>query len=517
MDGLGEGRWKKEVPKADNSCWHDEVLYYFAALTQFISDSMNDSVPPPNNQVSEVDKRTVVLRPNAQMTLLWNDGSGGNSATSQDASSPPAASELGIDDVVRFLRTSWRWSLAVAALAGGVSAIVVMTQPLTWESSVNLLVSPPPFSSDIKQLSFNLPSYQRLLESPAVVDETRSRLRKENAIAADRIFTLGAGGDIEAKIFVNKEVVLTPIIECRARGENGEQAQKMVSVWIDVFLKRTKELVDSNSSPSFTLIEEQYKSNQQKLSKLEDENKKAASGYQRKHGEVEKRWNETISAFTLDTGSQLAVFQNESDRLISDLRLSSDLPGMDARIKALSRALSDLNVGGADHTNASRLDQVQPINRAEQVKLIAEQLTALQNKQLRADVVLKKLERDQQVKLEELKSKRALELATLTTSQKQEGDDLLREETQRQSQFTREHLPLNEFVTKLSKDYGQVQITRAQQSSSDIQVASAASLPDRPMPRGAAKTIGMFSFLGLLIGLGLALTRTVLRRIDQKS
>ena len=168
---------------------------------------------------------------------------------------------------------------------------------------------------------------------------------------------------------------------------------------------------------------------------------------------------------------------------------------MDARIKALSRALSDLNVGGADHTNASRLDQVQ----------------------LSADVALKKLERGQLVKLEELKSKRALELAKLTTSQKQELDDLLREETQRQSQFTREHLPLNELVAKLSKDYGQVQITRAQQSSSDIQVASAASLSERPMARGAAKTIGLFSFLGLILGLGMALTRTVLRRIDQKA
>ena len=165
----------------------------------------------------------------------------------------------------------------------------------------------------------------------------------------------------------------------------------------------------------------------------------------------------------------------------------------------------------------SRLDQVQPINRAEQVKQIAEQLTALQNKQLSADVALKKLERGQQVKLEELKSKRALELAKLTTSQKQELDDLLREETQRQAQFTRDFVPLNELVTKLSKDYGQVQITKAQQSSSDIQVASAASLPERPTPRGAAKTIGIFSLLGLLMGLGVALTRTVLRRIDQKA
>ena len=92
----------------------------------------------------------------------------------------------------------------------------------------------------------------------------------------------------------------------------------------------------------------------------------------------------------------------------------------------------------------------------------------------------------------------------------------LREETQRQAQFTREHLPLNELVAKLSKDFGQVQITRAQQSSSDIQVASAASLPERAMARGAAKTIGLLSFLGLLAGLGAALTRNVIRRIDQK-
>jgi uncharacterized protein involved in exopolysaccharide biosynthesis len=438
--------------------------------------------------------------------------------TSVSSSSTNDARELGLDDVVRFLRDSWRWAVGGAVIVGGLAAAWALSQPRTWESSANLLLSPPPFSSELKQLSFNLPSYQRLMESPAVIDETRRLLIEQGVLKMDQ--NLKVGDNLETKVFMSKkgdDVALVPMIDCRGRGENPAQANAITALWIKVFLERTKALIDSNTSPSFTLIETQFKANQQKLNQLEADNKTAASAAQRKQAEVAQRWNETINTFNAETNQQLGNFQSETEKLMTEMRLSSDLPGIEARIAALSRALSDLNLGaGADYLKSVRSEQNQPVNRGEQVKQISEQLTLLQNKQLTADTAVKKLERERQLKTDELKNQRALELAKLTASSSQELEDLKREETLRQAQFTRESVPLSETVKSLSNSFQQAQITKAQQSTLDIQLASAPTLPDLPMARGASKTIGLAAFLGVILGLGIAMLRQIMRRIDQQ-
>ncbi len=424
---------------------------------------------------------------------------------------------MSLDDVVRFLRDSWRWSVGGSFIVGGLAAAWALSQPRTWESTANLLLSPPPFSSELKQLSFNLPSYQRLMESPAVLEEARRQLIEQGVLKMDQ--NLKIGDNIETKVFMSKkgdDVALVPMIDCRGRGENAVQANAITAQWIKVFLDRTKALIDSNASPSFTLIETQFKTNQDKLNQIEKDNKTEASLAQQKQADATQRWNETINVFNVETNQQLATFQNETEKLITDLRLSLDLPGLDARIAALSRALSDLNLGaGADYLKSIRSEQNQPLNRGDQVKQISEQLTQLQNKQLSAITSVNKLERERQLKIDELKNQRSLALAKLTASQSQELEDLKREETLRQAQFSRESVTLSETVRSLSNSFQQAQFTKAQQTTLDIQLASAPTLPGQPLPRGASKTIGLAALLGVLLGLGIALLRQIMRRIDQ--
>ena len=424
---------------------------------------------------------------------------------------------MSLDDVVRFLRDSWRWSVGGSFIVGGLAAAWALSQPRTWESTANLLLSPPPFSSELKQLSFNLPSYQRLMESPAVLEEARRQLIEQGVLKMDQ--NLKIGDNIETKVFMSKkgdDVALVPMIDCRGRGENAVQANAITAQWIKVFLDRTKALIDSNASPSFTLIETQFKTNQDKLNQIEKDNKTEASLAQQKQADATQRWNETINVFNVETNQQLATFQNETEKLITDLRLSLDLPGLDARIAALSRALSDLNLGaGADYLKSVRSEQNQPLNRGDQVKQISEQLTQLQNKQLSAITSVNKLERERQLKIDELKNQRSLALAKLTASQSQELEDLKREETLRQAQFSRESVTLSETVRSLSNSFQQAQFTKAQQTTLDIQLASAPTLPGQPLPRGASKTIGLAALLGVLLGLGIALLRQIMRRIDQ--
>ena len=355
------------------------------------------------------------------------------------------------------------------------------------------------------------------MESPAVLEEARRQLIEQGVLKMDQ--NLKIGDNIETKVFMSKkgdDVALVPMIDCRGRGENAVQANAITAQWIKVFLDRTKALIDSNASPSFTLIETQFKTNQDKLNQIEKDNKTEASLAQQKQADATQRWNETINVFNVETNQQLATFQNETEKLITDLRLSLDLPGLDARIAALSRALSDLNLGaGADYLKSVRSEQNHPLNRGDQVKQISEQLTQLQNKQLSAITSVNKLERERQLKIDELKNQRSLALAKLTASQSQELEDLKREETLRQAQFSRESVTLSETVRSLSNSFQQAQFTKAQQTTLDIQLASAPTLPGQPLPRGASKTIGLAALLGVLLGLGIALLRQIMRRIDQ--
>jgi hypothetical protein len=330
------------------------------------------------------------------------------------------------------------------------------------------------------------------------------------------------GVNIETKLFNVKKgdesATTVPMIDCRARGENSTQAHEILTTWIAVFLKQTKELIKENSQPSINMVEQVYKTNLGKLNQLEVDNKTATEQFEIKQRTVEKRWNETISAFNLETQRKLATFENETDQLVSDLRLESDLPGMDARIAALSRTLSDLNLGvGADHLTAPRIEDAQPINRSGQLSSIAEQLTTLQNQQLKATTALAKLQRDRQVNLEELKNTRTLALAELTANQKQELDDLIRTENLRKAQISREIGSLNEMVKILLESYNQAEITKSQHSTQDIQISSTPTIPEQPLPRGALKSISLFAFLGALLGFGFALARTTFRRINKNN
>jgi uncharacterized protein involved in exopolysaccharide biosynthesis len=442
------------------------------------------------------------------------------SAPSSSANSPHEPREMGIDDMVKFVLESWRLALAGAIVVGGACAIWAFSQARTWESSASLLSSPPLFTGELKQLSFNMPSYQRLMESPEVIGETRKKLM-ERGVLRDNQF-LKIGDNIETKLFMSKkgdDVALVPMIECRGRGESAAQAHDITAMWVQVFLERTKAIVESNTSPSLLLIENQYQTNQQKLTKLEEDNKIAASQFQRKQAETVQRWNETIGAFNLETNTKIASFQSENEKLLANLRRELDLPGIDARITAYSRSLSDLSLGasaGADHLKSVHLEKAQPLNRSDQVKQIAEQLTALQNQQLSAETTVRKFEREQQLKLEELKNQRTLALEKLTANQKQELDDLNRVETLRQAQVSREMVPLSATVASLATSYQQVQLAKAKETTPDISLASAPVLPEQPLPRGAAKMVGIAAFLGILLGLGVSFIRRVARKFGSQ-
>ena len=442
--------------------------------------------------------------------------------------------ELGIDDVVRFLRKSWRSALLGAAIASGGAAAFAFNQPRTWESTASLLVSPPIISGDfkagsvpgdgqqstfvtqIKPPTFTVLSFQRLLESAAVIDETRSQLIAKGVIPANAHIEVGK--DLEARIFTAKRdesSIQAPLIECHGRGPTPAQAVTITETWVTTALDRARELTASCTAPSYQLIEKKYAENTARLQKLEGERDALSAQFQRQRSDLEKRWGETLQTCTLEGDRLVVAYQNETDQKLTDVRLANKLPGIQARIDALTRTLADLNLtSGKDRTNTTSLESVPPEKIGEHSQAIAEQLTVLQNQFLTGDLAVRKLERERANGLNELNRQQTLRLAQLNAQQQQEIDDAKRSETIKIAQFDRDISPLKDLDKTLSASYGQIQIAKAQQATSDIQLAAPAVQPTEPLPRGASKVVAIASLFGLFAGLGLALLRSIIRRLD---
>ncbi len=439
--------------------------------------------------------------------------------------------ELGIDDVVRFVRSAWPWGAAMAILAGGATGGYLISQPRVWESSASLLVAPALFRSELKTDAMSLPAYQRLLESAAVVDATRTRLRAAGILAADDRLEVGTA--LESRVITAKrseETVLAPFIEVKGRGKSPEAATAIADTWIACFLEHSRTLAGGNLAATVTLVDNQYQEQLKRLNELEDRRLKAAVDYKKQSADLQEEWNTRLAACRAETGDLLTRHQNETARLLAEVRAEQKLSQRQAEVDALTKALGDLKsqISMAAVFRAMGPDQVGPPDSAaspsqafarlrDQERQLTERLALAQSSLARDTQTVDSLQRTRENAYNTLSDQRAALLASLTAKQRAALEALRREESSQLDRLDQELLPLRELVAKLARDANQVHIAKAQQSVPDVRIASAAVKPEAPMSRGAASKAVMAAVLGAMAGFAIALYRTIARRLDGKA
>lgn len=440
------------------------------------------------------------------------------------------ANELGLDDVVRFVRSSWKLGLAGGILAGGITAGVGLSQPRQWESSASLLVSASSFRSELKVDALSLQGYQRLLESAAVVEATRVKLRAAGTLGADD--RLEVGSALESRVLTTKrseETVLAPLIELKARAGSPEAAVAIVDTWIACFLDHTRTLVNGSTVATTALIDGQYQEQRKHLDELEDRRLKAATGFKTQLADLQEKWNTTLATCRAESGDLLTKYQNETATLLAAARAEKKISQRQAEIDALVKSLADLKsqlamaavfkAMGQDQANASDAAASPSLTYArlrDQERLLTERLAAAQSDFAKDTLTIDNLQRTRENAYATLADQRKSLLDSLTGRQQAALLTLGREETSQLDRFDQELLPLRELVGKLARSTGQAQIAKAQQSIADVQVASAAVKPEAPLPRGVGSKAAMAAVLGALAGLALALMRNISRRVDGK-
>ena len=228
--------------------------------------------------------------------------------------------ELNLAQIVRFFLRHWRL-ICGSALAAGLTAALSMALFVsrTYEASATLVIVSPKLSSELKPQTLTVQGYQKLLESDAVLAETKKRLVQQSVLTEDD--TLHLGNAVETRIFVSRQsetTSLAPMLQTVARGKTPDQAAAMANTWAQVFLDRTHELMAGTTSASVQFIDAQYPQARDLLAQLENEQLQTANEFQKRYNEASTRGDKEILAFKNETQDLVAAYQAETTRLVGE-------------------------------------------------------------------------------------------------------------------------------------------------------------------------------------------------------
>ena len=296
--------------------------------------------------------------------------------------------EVSFTDMVQFFRRNWSLIVGLGALAGLGTAFVLLLVPSKYEASATLYIAPPRvtsdlkprtltivpnkneasttlvilppgFGSDIKPQTLTIQSYQKILESDAVIAEAKKRLVAQTQFPFDRPLRLGA--ELESRISAARrpEEVTAPMLQAVARGRTGEQAAALANTWAEVFLERTHELVGGTTISTVKSIDEQYLQARDNLAKIEDARVLEANALQKHFNEAATRWGDRITAFKAETSSLIATFQAETRRLVEEFNGQHSLDNRKAQLAALRKVYGELQEDQARVVSQLELKQLQ--------------------------------------------------------------------------------------------------------------------------------------------------------------
>ncbi len=263
---------------------------------------------------------------------------------SEAPSSDRVREDVTLADVTLFLNR-YKWLILGAGVAAGLLtlALLLVLVPRTYNASATLIVVPSKFASDLKPQTLTVQGYQKLLESDAVVAETKRRLVEAGDIEAST--DLRVGHNLHTTIFVSRrseETELAPMIQVDARFASPQLAAKVTNTWAQVFLERVHDVIGGTTTATVELIDRQYPQAKQLLTDLEQGRVKDENAFQKRYDDAETKWDRQITQHKNETSQMVASFLAESRRLREEFQGDHNLDTRAAQVDALRSAYHDL-------------------------------------------------------------------------------------------------------------------------------------------------------------------------------
>lgn len=480
------------------------------------------------------------------------------------APGPPPASgrpEPSLAQAVAFLERNWPWIFGLAAAAAVLALLAILLfAPGTYRASATLVLFSPGIHSEIAPSVLSVHAYQRLLESDAVLDETRRRLTEEGLLEPDDERLLRE--HLDSRIFVSRREEtesLAPMLEAIAEAESPELAAGLANTWVDVFLRRTRSLMQHATDGDVALVESQFPQVRADLEEREQEWVELTNDYQRRLQETASRGDRRIATYQKETADLIAAYNTESRRLMDRavakrldaegvaegrsevvkklLQLASVRGQMavTAPVLALEKAITDDALWQSLITQQAQVSD--PAN-VENRSLLTQEVNplyndlALQAVQLEVDLrslagpqdddvaaltsELDRLQQERSAGLAKLQVDRSLETALLRRIQNRELSELHRERTAQQDKLRRSIEKLESLEKLLRESSNQVQLTRARDDVAGVHLATAAVAPLHPEPSRTPLVALAAAVLGGLLGLAISMVLEARQRSPRR-
>lgn len=458
---------------------------------------------------------------------------------------------LDLGAVLRFFVRQRLPILGLGLIGGLLGILAFLLLPRSFMATANLVVVKPPVTSELTTGQLTVRGYQNLLESDAVVADTRERLVAAGVLEPGE--RLQIDKDMRTRVFVSRKEdtqVLSPILEAEAEWRSSEAAASIANTWVESLLEHARELVESSTELSVTFVEEQLPKARADADAAEDRLAEAIEQFRKARSEAANRWDRELIRTEAKSQKLLEEYQNESQTLIESrlqstfeqmspneggasadrLRLKqllTQLAGTRARLSqirpvvSLAKAISDdalwdSIIAQRAATDLEALEKLTLITEemnpvfteltltAMRLELeISESATALGFNAQPAVLALERLQRERAAGLAELQDQHDLALTVLRRAESEELEKIEFEWGIQQRRLAREIEDLVLLVRKLSRDYNQATLAEGSVVA-NIRLAGAAQPPqvaDSPSPLLAVLGFMVGCMLGLLVGL----------------
>ncbi|GAB4233722.1 MAG: Wzz/FepE/Etk N-terminal domain-containing protein [Acidobacteriota bacterium] len=439
-----------------------------------------------------------------------------------------------------YFRVLWKrrhYIVGFTLLCAAAAFTVSLLLPKKYEAQAILLVQRPVFSSELRPRTLPVETYQAIVDSPWVKEQVRQRAVAEGLISSEDVLTDALEASVPERPRGQEELV-NPIIELTVTWKDPRIAQRLADLWADVAIQASAGLALQGSQGTIEFVQKEYPTTRERLLQLEAELKTTQDRHDKRIRELEKRWDERITAFKVEWNLDVLRQQaqglekrlTENTMRLSDLQLEikntrETLTQLKEEIQqhpqflVISKAITDDALWeriGRDFSGQTAQELEKLKLRSEQLNPVYEQLLQrLTDTQVRFDTLIPqeqylkeeiaRLEKELR-QLNELILTKSLELRELERARDLELTLAKRERQFEVDQLQREVEKARATFSTLAEKWEAARLTQAEEDQ-DLKIGAYATEPQEPVsPRPLLNTaialaVGlMLSVMGAFVG-----------------
>jgi len=199
--------------------------------------------------------------------------------------------------------------VGLTLLCAAAAFVISQLLPKRYEARAILLLQQPVSSSELRPAPLPVEAYMRIVDSPSVKEEVRRAAVREGFLPSDANISNALEAQAPERPRGNQSVE-NPVIELIAHWTSPEAARRLADLWAETAVEASAGLAVRGSKGTLDFVQQEYPTTRERFLQLEADLKAAQDRHDQRIRELEKRWDERITAFK--TEWNLEVLQQQA-------------------------------------------------------------------------------------------------------------------------------------------------------------------------------------------------------------